>query len=370
MAPPSDNPPDRDPDYESEDDSDFAPEPEEATADGAQGDDGLSSDSESEDDSRDGAKPTTGRRKRATADETEDVGFENSGDEAVIAKGRKKRRKQQEKDGAATGATAEGDDDDDGGEGGFVKTRRMRALEKAERRHQATLVSGPVTIDVDAVWAQMMAASMAPASQQGPAASGGPDDNTAKTTGADEAVTPSKRDAKDSDMIKIKRTYNFAGKVHVEEKLVHRESAEARLYLAQVGSEDAVADGESASPAKRKVKKAFRSAFEPVLDPAVLASITGAAANGSSKRKDLNLGLSAMQQRAKAMAANAKKLNTVEKSRVDWAGFVDREGIKDELDAAGRSKHSYASRQAFLARVDAKRDQKAREARLAGRVLS
>ena len=43
----------------------------------------------------------------------------------------------------------------------------------------------------------------------------------------------------ESNMIKIKRTYNFAGKVHTEEKLVARDSAEAKLYLASLG-DDAV----------------------------------------------------------------------------------------------------------------------------------
>jgi hypothetical protein len=37
---------------------------------------------------------------------------------------------------------------------------------------------------------------------------------------------------------------------------------------------------------------------------------------------------------------------------MDWAGFVDKEGIKDELDAAGKSKGAYRARQEFLARVE------------------
>ena len=48
----------------------------------------------------------------------EDLGFENSGDEATIRKGRKRRRKH-----------GEGEEDESGGEGGFVKTRTMRAAE-------------------------------------------------------------------------------------------------------------------------------------------------------------------------------------------------------------------------------------------------
>lgn len=150
-------------------------------------------------------------------------------------------------------------------------------------------------------------------------------------------------------MIRIKRTYNFAGRVHTEEKLVPRDSAEAKLYLASQG-EDALPDS---VPIKRLTKKAFRSSFEPAVE-------------GMTNRSDLNLGVAA--RRKAANEAQAKKLNTVEKSRMDWAGFVDKEGIKDELELAGKSKDSYASRQDFLARSEALREDEARKARVAARV--
>ena len=66
--------------------------------------------------------------------------------------------------------------------------------------------------------------------------------------------------------------------------------------------------------------------------------------------------------------AQAKKLNTVEKSRMDWAGYVDKEGIKDELELAGKSKGSYTAREDFLARSEARREEDSRRVRLAGRV--
>lgn len=154
-------------------------------------------------------------------------------------------------------------------------------------------------------------------------------------------------------MIRIKRTYNFAGKVHSEEKLVARDSAEARLYLAE--NADADADGEEQQAARRMPRKAFRSAFEPAM-------------TDQQRRVDLNLGVGVrLRARELARDAGAKKLNTVEKSRMDWAGYVDKEGIKDELELAGKSKDSFAARQDFLARSEAKREEEARRARLAGR---
>ena len=150
------------------------------------------------------------------------------------------------------------------------------------------------------------------------------------------------------DTVRIKRTYNFAGSVHTEEKVVARDSAEAKLYLASQGTD--VTTG--SSPTKRATKRAFRSAFEPLVD-------------AGPGRTDLNLGMAARMKAAKE--AQAKKLNTVEKSRIDWAGYVDKEGIQDDLELASKSKGSYNAREAFLARSEALREDEARRARMVAR---
>lgn len=212
-----------------------------------------------------------------------------------------------------------------------------------------------MTVDVDALWASMTAAPVVPTKQHlqadpkgenGDASAAPGDSNTQATTG---------KDGDPSEMIKIKRTYNFAGKVHTEEKLVQRDSAEARLYLASQGENGgAAAADEAEEPDKRMPRKAFRSAFEPM-----------AAEQG--QRADLNLGMASRLQ-ARQDKDKAKKLNTVEKSRMDWAGFVDKEGIKDELALAGRAKGAFADRQDFLARSEARREEEARRVRIASKV--
>jgi hypothetical protein len=181
-----------------------------------------------------------------------------------------------------------------------------------------------------------------------------------KPTSQPQQTTAPKPD--ESNLIRVKRTYNFAGKVHTEEKLVPRDSAEAKLYLAKnpAASSTTQDDESSSSPPtqKRKPRKAFRSRFEPVT-----------ALEGLAPRSDLNLGM-AERLRARELAGKAeeaKKLNTVEKSRMDWAGFVDREGIKDELELAGKSKGSFAVREEFLARSEAVREEEVRRLRMAGR---
>ena len=330
-------------DYASDEDSDFAPGA--AAADNGSRS-GLGSESEAESEaSLDQSTSAGPKRKRANADAVEGD-LENSGDETIIRKGQKPQKKAKRTDGDA--------EEDEGGEGGLIKTRRQRALEKAERK--AHTVTGPVTINVDDLWAQMTAAPLIPPrndaeSENNPrlGQEGAGDSEVTATTGS-----KSSDNVDASDMIKIKRTYNFAGKVHTEEKLVARDSAEAKLYLASQDSKLAEAEAENENDQlKRKPRKAFRSSFEPAIE-------------GLSQRVDLNLGMS-LRLELRDQQAKAKKLNVVEKSRMDWAGFVDKEGIKDELELAGKSKESYVSRQAFLRRVEAKKEEEARRARIAGR---
>ncbi|KAH6654107.1 bucentaur or craniofacial development-domain-containing protein [Truncatella angustata] len=326
-----------DEEYASEDDSDFAPD---ETAAGA---DGIGA-SDSEDEGEPSAVATA-KRKRAN-EPAGDEGYENSGDEAIISKGKRRQKKKHKgKDGDGVG------EDDEGGEGGLVKTRSMRANEKAERK--AAAVAGPVTVDVDDLWTKMMAGPIVPSKATAETKTAPQTTEVGDAGRETEDVLSDQVPEKEAPgMIKIKRTYNFAGKVHTEEKLVSRDSAEAKVYLASLGdkAEDALETEEE--PAKRQPRKAFRSIFEPVSE-------------GLTQRTDLNLGVTVRLQMREQ--AKAKKLNVVEKSRMDWAGFVDKEGIQDELKLAGKSKQSFASRQDFLARVEAKRDDDARRARMAGR---
>lgn len=138
---PPDPVPDQEDDYVSSEDSDFAPEdaPEREVT-------------PSDDDDQAQGAPTVKRKRQAGDTEAEDAGFENSGDEAIIGKG-KKRLKRSKKI-----------DEDEGGEGGLIKTRSQRAQEKVEKQYATA--QGPVTIDVDALWQQMLNDTSVPARRQ------------------------------------------------------------------------------------------------------------------------------------------------------------------------------------------------------------
>lgn len=151
-------------------------------------------------------------------------------------------------------------------------------------------------------------------------------------------------------MIKIKRTYKFAGEMITEEKVVPKDSAEAKAFLSSGENvEYAEVDEPNAAKATSNLRRPLRkiSRFDP--NP-----------TGTIKK-------SWEKQPVEAGAdGRGPKINTVEKSRLDWAQYVDQAGIKDELRVHSRAKEGYMGRMDFLGRVEAKRDDEARQARLKG----
>lgn len=204
------------------------------------------------------------------------------------------------------------------------------------------------TVDVDALWASMVSGTPKQPTEQTPlppsdaqvADKVGPVSKTAAAAASALTTLPGPNG---DDTVTIQRTYNFAGKVHTETKVVLRDSAEARLYLASNPSSTAATT--SSSPPRRPTKLARRSMFEPVIDL-------------GPPRPDLKLGVGMIRERLVAQQEEkGRKLNTVEKSKMDWAGFVDKEGIREELEVAEKGKGSYLQRKEFLERVEGKREE-------------
>lgn len=201
---------------------------------------------------------------------------------------------------------------------------------------------GGATIDVDKIWAQMISTTQPSSSQSKPESEKiltKPSENVEDphASGVQGLHTNIRAEAglainiasTGEEMITIKRTYAFAGETVTEEKIVPKSSAEARLYLQsqQTGSNHSSEPGVK-PPLRRPKKRA--SMFEP-----------------SSE---------SLGQGSPANKGKGPKLNTIEKSKLDWAGYVDKEGMKDELDGAEKSKDGYLGKKEFLDRVVAKRD--------------
>ncbi|KAF3398428.1 SWR1-complex protein 5 [Penicillium rolfsii] len=331
--------------YESAEDEDFQLDP-------AQDESGLSS---SEDESAEPAK-----KKRKTDKKSETVLDElDSGDEATIQKARDKRNKSQKKKAKGKNAVDEEDldfDEDEGGAGGFVRTRAMKKHIQEEKRNPLARIDG-ATVDVDALWAQMNA----PESQLGlqasqienkheptPDESDGAVDTNAPDKGAPEPEDSRRHGQYKEQMVKIKRTYKFAGEMITEEKVVPKDSAEAKAFLSS-GEAVEFTEVEDANgvTSNRNLRRPLRkiSRFDP--------NPTGLIKKSWEK-----------QPIAENTDAAGPKINTVEKSRLDWAQYVDQAGIKDELRTASKAKEGYMGRMDFLGRMESKRDEEARQARL------
>lgn len=338
----------QDEDYDSNEDEDFNPE----NAPAADDELSASSGSEDEDDNAPTAKKTKAKTPKRKAPETLDEELD-SGDEATIKERKRKRRK------------ARDGEEDSGGEGGLIKTRAQRLVEKAERKERRRADRGEVTVDVDELWARLSAVPVGrhyePVAPQ--AADG---DNAANVeNGAGEVVQPSEQ------LIRIKRRIAFAGEITEVEEEVLKSSAAAKAYLADHPEADpdnkksqangagqrATSEGNLQRPLRRP------SIFEPNPTAAVRGVSSDKLRPRAPSRVDV---LMAERRLAEEKKKKAERLTTVQKSAMDWKGFVADQGIGEELDIYGKSKGGFMAREQFLDRVAGANEEARRAARLKG----
>ncbi|KAH7389892.1 SWR1-complex protein 5 [Pyrenochaeta sp. MPI-SDFR-AT-0127] len=313
---------------------------------------GEASSSEDEEDAISIPAQRKGKRK-APSDEELD-----SGDEVTIQSARRKRSKKKKK-----GSKDDNEDliaSDDDGEGGLIKTRAQRRVEQKERRPLARTEGA--TVDVDALWAQMSAAPLRPLQ---PFISEAPDttkDQAAPST----AQVPTT--IEEEELVTVKKVYTFAGQDTTEEKQIPRSHLEKYFKdgWKSIDAPDKPVEADAKPtdpdvPAQPKVRRPLRrpSRFDP--NPTGFVRALAPEHQLSWPRK----GVAALQRGQENMPApeapkqkveKAQKLNVVDKSRMDWTGFVDKEGIAEELDTHGKTKEAYLGRMEFLAGVEARRE--------------
>ncbi|KAI4728498.1 BCNT-domain-containing protein [Aureobasidium sp. EXF-10728] len=331
---------DQDDEYKSSEDEDFNPDEVEAAQD-----EDLSSD---EDEAAPQPKKASRKRKKAATDADE----LDSGDEATITELRRTKK-------------PKGDDDEDsGGEGGLIKTRAQRRAEKQDRQEYQKANVDNVTVDVDALWASMTANPIGRPSRDQPE----PEQVANKQDGALEQADKKdvQADKDDNGMITIKRSYDFAGQKVTEEKRVHKDSAEAKLFLA---NNDPAKQAKPPSPSPNDDRPALRRPLRRAsrFEPNPTGEVRGLPPERQRLRTPSRADVIAQQKRLEEEAKNGKavKLNTVQKSAIDWAAHVDQEGLKDELDEYGRSKQGYIGKMDFLRGVHGKKEEEERKARMA-----
>ncbi|VDM30703.1 unnamed protein product, partial [Hydatigera taeniaeformis] len=68
--------------------------------------------------------------------------------------------------------------------------------------------------------------------------------------------------------------------------------------------------------------------------------------------------------KSSTLSTGVPKISVLEKSRLDWESFTEREGIKDDLKLHNKGKNGYVERKAFEARTQEREYQILKEARL------
>jgi hypothetical protein len=321
--------------YDEDADEDFNP-------DGAvAGDDDQSSSSEDEADAAGSAKPKKKIAKRKSEAIEEEL---DSGDEATIKERRKRKRKKDEDE----------DVEESAGEGGFVRTRAQRYAEKVEQKQRRHATLGHVTVDVDKLWADLSSLPIGriSISDAKPSAEKFTKSNGSEGQDKDTKTAPAK-----DDLITIKKRIQYAGEVTEVEEQVLRTSKEAQKYLAEHPEADPNHALHSIDPngLQRPLKRP--SIFEP--NPSSL--VKGVAPERLRPRAPSRLDVKRIEEETRKKAL---KMSTVQKSALDWKGFVNQEGLRDELNEYGKSKRGFMAREAFLDRAAGAREQAAKDARL------
>lgn len=153
-----------------------------------------------------------------------------------------------------------------------------------------------------------------------------------------EVVKPQEKESQpeqidDKDKIWIKTSYTFAGRIITQSKQVDANSAEAKAYLNSTGLQ--MLDDQP------------HRSFVPVLRTP----------KGFEEPIELKIKLKRPSLIDKFLQTGNKKmkLSTLEKSRLDWASFVDENKLNDDLKI--HNKGGYLEKQDFLGRLQAKRDE-------------
>ncbi|CCE65013.1 hypothetical protein TPHA_0J01920 [Tetrapisispora phaffii CBS 4417] len=159
-------------------------------------------------------------------------------------------------------------------------------------------------------------------------------------------ITDSTSELLGEEMIWIERSYKFADQVVNEKKQVLKSSAEAKEYLnnlkfqreksAQNNKDEIKEKTENNTEVDHKDKEGLKlNLRRPLRRPPILELIIA----GSLK----------------------PNLTTLEKSKLDWVTYVDKEGINAELSL--HNKDGYLAKQDFLNRVEVKDNEKYKEFR-------
>lgn len=232
--------------------------------------------------------------------------------------------------------------------GGLVKTRRARFLQEEldRKRKYEDMERTTVSESIKDVWEELKDISNKRLKARG---SSGSILNTQLSSGSG-ALKPSMEE----ETITIKRDYVFAGEKIHEEKLVPASSAEAQEYLNSMKFQQKA----QVKPLQEKDSKTMPITKENMSFPKKGTKLFVS----DLQLKNLRRPLKRPPILEQIISGSLKpKLTTLEKSSLDWATYVDKEGINDELTL--HNKDGYLAKQDFLDRVEHRKDSQYKELR-------
>ncbi|CEP64815.1 Swc5p LALA0_S13e03620g [Lachancea lanzarotensis] len=205
------------------------------------------------------------------------------------------------------------------GQGGLVRTRRGRILEEQQMRENKyeELRETGISQQTISAWDELQTQS---------------NQRLRKSISvmSEEAANESQNGLQE-ELVLIDRRYEFAGEILHEKKMIPKNSAEAQEYFnnlrfkkTQTGPDSAAASSTTKVAINDRGLKLRRVLKRPPILEQIIAG------------------------------ALKPKLTTLEKSRLDWATYVDKEGINDELSL--HNKDGYLEKQDFLNRVESFKD--------------
>ncbi len=294
-----------------------------------------------------------GKRKERSQPEPLDL---DSGDEATIQEQNRATQKQQHR--VEDGQIYNGDIEE---QGWRARTRAMREKEEVDKKTSKLASVTGSTIDVEQMWKAMNkpdalngllqpapALVLDGATHQSEEQKENHDPSRSLSAGVESGNVDESQELPEgiNDMMMIDETYEFAGEVHSRKKTVPRSSAEAKLWLSQRSHHNSDPRFSGEEPVRRPLRKISR--FDPNVN-----SLDSFQKNWERPWAD-------------GKGLKVHKLNTVEKSKMDWAMHVDQEGLQDELSEHAKAKGGYLGRMAFLGQVEQRKDEEARRRRVGG----
>ncbi|KAG8437720.1 hypothetical protein GDO86_008434 [Hymenochirus boettgeri] len=211
----------------------------------------------------------------------------------------------------------------DAEDGDILSEIKQKKLEEANKKRE------------DDLWASFMS-DVSPKSQLPPPTCSSLNDQTIGKTPKDtKNISVAKNDTskqKDKTMVTITKVFDFAGEEVRITKEVDSSSKEAKSFIKQ--------QEKSVQEPSEKSSNTSIPLGSGMKRPGGMSSILG------------NLG------------SKKQKMSTLEKSKMDWEAFKEKEGIGEELAIHNRGKDGYIERKAFLERVDYRQFEREREIRL------